>query len=303
MVAVASLLVTACGTPASGSGSRTYPTGSEIAYIINGSGWVPFNLVNHSISRAIPVSRMVAVTVAQDGRVAYGIGENGIVPVNLRTGTTGAPISKVSNCQSLSIGGGRRTLYVAGCGDTAAGFKSILPVNVQTGVAGSPIAVPDGPVGVFVSPDGRTAYAATNGGSALTPVDLSNGALGNVITVPKGVGELAFTHDGTMAYATGTSDEGVGGGKQYSFVTPIDLKSGVAEAPIALLHDPYGIAISPDGHTAYVTGGTYPPGAVGPPTPADVTSINLVTRRVMATLSISGGASDIFNDRSSGGET
>ncbi len=296
---VASLLLTACGTPASGSGPRTYPTGSEIAYIINGSGWVPFNLVRHSISRAIPVSRMVAVTVAPDGRVAYGIGENGIVPVNLRSGTTGAPISEVSNCQSISIGGSGRTLYVAGCGDTAAGFKSILPVNVHTGVAGSPIAVPDGPLGVFVSPDGRTAYAQTNGGSTLTPVNLATGALGSVITVPKGVSELAFSPDGSVAYATGTSDEGVGGGKQFSFVTPIDLKTGVAEIPIALLHDPYGIAVSPDARTAYVTGGTYPAGQVGPPIPPDVTSINLVDGRVEATFSVSGGASGIFNATSS----
>ena len=204
--------------------------------------------------------------------------------MDLRTGTTGTPISKVSNCQSISIGGSGRTLYVAGCGDSAAGFKNIVPVNVTTGVAGAPIAVPDGPLGVFVSPDGRTAYAQTNGGSTLTPVNLATGALGNVIAVPKGVSDLAIGPDGSMAYATGTHDESIGG-KQYSFVTPINLKTGVAETPIALLHDPYGIVLSPDGRTAYVTGGTYPAGQVGPPIPPDVTSINLVAGRVEATFS------------------
>lgn len=119
-----------------------------------------------------------------------------------------------------------------------------------------------------------------------------------MITVTKGVSELAISPDGSMAYATGTSDEGIGG-KQYSFVTPIDLKTGVPETPIALLHDPYGIALSPDGRTAYVTGGTYPAGSVGPPIPADVTSINLVAGRVEETFSISGGASGIFNGTSS----
>ena len=298
LVAAPALLITACGTAASSSGTGTYPTGPDIAYVSNGAGWVPFNLVRHSVSRAIPSPQNWAATVAPDGRTAYAIGKGGIVLVDLRTGTIGTPISKVRNCQSISIGGSGRTLYVAGCGFSAAGFKSILPVNVKTGTAGTPLAVPGTPAGVSVSPDGRTAYVLTNGGATLSPVNLATGALGNVIAVPDGVSELAISPDGSMGYATGTLDDAIGGGKQYSFVTPIDLKTGVAETPIALLHDPYGIVLSPDGRTAYVTGGNYPAGSVGPPTPPDVTSINLVAGRVEATFSIPGGAGSIFNGTS-----
>jgi DNA-binding beta-propeller fold protein YncE len=290
--------MTACGMTASGAATGTYPTGSDIAYVSNGSGWVPFNLLRHSVSRAIPIPRIEAVAVTPGGRTAYGIGDGGIVPVDLRTGTIGTPISKVANCQSISIGGSGQTLYVAGCGDSGANFKTILPVNVKTGATGAPIAVPGGPAGVFVSPDGRTAYVLTNGGATLSPVDLPSGALGNVITIPDGVSELAFSPDGTMAYATGNTDEGVGGGKQVSFVTPINLRTGVAGTPITLTHDPYGIVVSPDGRTAYVTGGNYPVGSVGPPTPPDVTSINLIAGRAEATFSIPGGAGSIFNGTS-----
>lgn len=259
------------------------------------------HLVRHSVGRTIPYPSppIKAVTVAPGARTAYGIGySDGIVPIDLRTGTIGKPISKVSNCQSISTGGTGKTLYVTGCGDNGADFTSITPVDVKSGAAGTPITVPGGPEAVYVSPDGRTAYVGTNGGSTLSIVDLTTGALGNVITVPDGVGDLAFNRAGSMAYATGNSDEAVGGGRQYSFVTPIDLKTGVAETPIALLHDPYGIALSPDGRTAYVTGGTYPPGAVGPPIPPDVTSINLETGRVASTYSIPGGASGIFSGTS-----
>ena len=105
---------------------------------------------------------------------------------------------------------------------------------------------------------------------------------------------MAFSPDGTMAYATGSSDDVVDG-KQYSYVTPINLMTGVPEQPIALLHDPYGIVVSPDGRTAYVTGGNVPIGSVGPPTPPDVTSINLASGRIGATYSIPGGAGTIFN--------
>ena len=180
------------------------------------------------------------------------------MPVDLRTGTIGKPISKVSNCQSIAIGGNGQTLYVAGCGGSVRKFKTILPVNVRTGTAGTPIAVPGSPIGVYVSPDGRIAYAVTNGDATLSPVDLATGTLGKVITVPDGVGDLAISPEGHMAYATGTTDKATGGGKQYAFVTPIDLSTGVAETPIALLHDPYGIVLSPGGRTAYVTGGNSP---------------------------------------------
>ena len=82
-----------------------------------------------------------------------------------------------------------------------------------------------------------------------------------------------------MAYATGSTNEGIGK-KTYSFVTPIDLMTGVSEKPIALLHEPHGIVLSPNGRTAYVTGLTYPPGITGPPIPPDVSSIDLATGRV-----------------------
>ena len=265
------------------------------------SGWVPFNLLRHSVSHVIPYpSRERAVTVAPGGRTAYTSGPGGIVPVDLRTGTTATPISNGHDCQLISVGGSGRTLYVAGCGYNGNDFKSILPVNVKTGAAGAPIAVPGGPAAVFVSPDGRTAYVMTNGGDTLAPVDLETGVLGNVISVPDGVSELAISPDGTMAYATGTTADGIGGGQELSFVTPIDLRTGVAGSPITLMHQPYGIVLSPDGRTAYVTGGNEPVGSVGPPTPPDVTSINLVTGRVEATFSIPGGAASIFNGTSSG---
>lgn len=294
LVTTPALLIAACGSAISTSGTGPYPTGSDIAYVSNGSGWVPFNLVRHSVGPAISIPPSWAMTVAPGGVTAYGIGANGIVAVDLKNGTIGPPISKVSHCQSISSGGGSQTLYVAGCGESAAAFTSILPVNVKTGAAGVPIPVPGTPSGVFVSPNGQTAYVITQGGATLTSVDLATRTLGTVITVPEGVNDLAITPNGAMAYATGSTNNVIGK-NTFSYVTPIDLTTGVAEKPIALLHAPYGIALSPNGQTAYVTGFTYPPGASGPPVPPDVTSIDLVTGRVIGAFKIPGGASGIMN--------
>ena len=298
LATVPSLMLAACAPATSTSSSRTYPTGPQIAYVVNGAGWVPFNLLRHSTSRAMTAPKVEAVTVAPGARTAYGIGHDGIVPIDLQTGAIGKPIAAMSDCQSIATGGSGQTIYVAGCGTNGADFTTITPVDVKTGVASTPIAVPGGPEAVYVAPDGRTAYVGTNGAATLSLVDLATGALGKVISVPDGVGELAFSDDGTMAYATGNTDKGIGGGKQVSFVTPIDLRTGIAGTPIALMHDPYGIVVSPDGRTAYVTGGNVPVGIVGPPTPPDVTAINLVAGRVEATFSIPGGAGSIFNSTS-----
>jgi len=296
LVAAPALLTTACGTAASSSGTGTYPTGPDLAYVSNGSGLVPFNLVNHSIGRPIAVGRVSgfrAITIAPGGRWAYVIGTSGIEPLNLATGAFGRPISTIHGWQSISLDVTSQTLYLAGGG----GFNSIVPVSVKTGIAARPMPVPGTPAGIKVSPDGRTAYVIAHGGATLTPVDLTTGVLGTDITVPDGVTELAITADGRTAYATGSMGDVVGK-QSFSYVTPINLTTGVAGAPIALLHAPYGIALSPDGRTAYVTGGNYPAGSVGPPTPPDVTSINLIAGRVEATFSIPGGAGNIFNGTS-----
>jgi DNA-binding beta-propeller fold protein YncE len=118
-----------------------------------------------------------------------------------------------------------------------------------------------------------------------------------VITVPEGVGGLVIAPDGKMAWALATTVEG-GASYSDSYVTPINLVTGVAEPPIVLHYDPYGIAVSPDGRTIWVTGGTAGDGPnSGTP---DLRSISLATGRVDGTYKIPGGANDIVNATSGG---
>jgi DNA-binding beta-propeller fold protein YncE len=291
------LALSACGssssTPGDSSDPSTHPTGPAYSYVSNGSGLISFNLVNHSIGRPIAPgtpSGFRAITIAPGGRLAYVIGTGGIERLDLATGAFSRPISTMTGWQSISLDATSQTLYLAG----GNGFNSIVPVSIKTGIAGQPIPVPGTPAGIKVSPDGGTAYVITQGGATLTPVDLTTDVLGPNISVPDGVSKLAIVPDGRTAYATGSTNDAVGN-HTFSYVTPIDLTTGVAGVPIALLNAPQGIVLTPNGQTAYVTGGTYPSGAVGPPIPPDVTSIDLASGRVAATFSIPGGVSGIVN--------
>ena len=283
----------ACGGTAGGGAVGPvppFPTGADIAYVVNGSGVVSFNLITHAVGRPITEPLWKAgnqVLVTADRRTAFvETANDDLVPLNLVTGRFGAPILRSLLSEVFAVTPNGRTIYVT----DARRSNTIVAVDTRTGVHGRTIHVPGGPVGMSIAPDGVTAYVLTAGDADITPVNLATGAVGNVIQVPNLVRELAIAPGGAMAYAAGAGDVVVGK-VQYSYVTPINLAEGVAEAPIPLHHDPYGIALTPDGRTAYVTGG----GGTGPPIPPDLTAIDLASGKVSGTFSVPGGANDIVN--------
>jgi DNA-binding beta-propeller fold protein YncE len=289
---VAAILLASCGGGAVSSGSP-FPTGPDIAYVVNEAGIVPFDLSTHAVGHLMttrsfwnPNSQLL---VSVGGKTAYVNDGYGLVPLNLVTGRFGKLLPQSTKFHAFAITSNGRTIYMA----DDSGLNAIVPLEVRTGVIGKPIPVPGLPNNLNISPDGRTAYVQTSAGANLTVVNLLTGVVGPVFQIPDGVGDLAIEPGGHTGWATGSG----GGGSencQNSCVTPINLNSGVTGAPIALVHDPYGIAITPSGHTAYVTGGE-----TGSPAPPDVTEIDLSSGKASGTFSVPGGANDIVNDTSS----
>jgi DNA-binding beta-propeller fold protein YncE len=301
-LAFTATFLTACSTS---HAAGVMPTGGDWAYVTSADGIVPFNLTTHRTGQMISVplwNSQQEVGVAADGRTGVTTNEVGIVPLNFVTGKPSNPLPTRRNWAVMALAPDGRTLWVTdleGGPDTpvAQTDTAIVPVSTSTGKPGRPIPVPGGPVGINISPDGRTAWLATGGGANLTEVSLPLGLVGYVIPVPDGVGGLAIAPNGKMAYAVGTVVDQVGSYSD-SYVTPIDLVTGVAEPPIVLHYDPYGIAVSPDGRTIWVTGGTVDAGPnSGTP---DLRSISLATGRVDGDYSIPGGADDIVNATSGG---
>ncbi len=112
--------------------------------------------------------------------------------------------------------------------------------------AGTPIAVGSEPVGVAITPDGRTAYVADFSSNALTPIDTATNTAGPPIAAGAQPTGIAITPDGRTAYV---ADRG------SNSVTPVDTATNAAGPSIPTSVDfPFAVAITPDGKTLYVGG-------------------------------------------------
>jgi DNA-binding beta-propeller fold protein YncE len=243
-----------------------------------------------------------------------------ITPGSSKTGLTrfalpGPYTGYATSGGALAISPNRRTAYV---GDSHVGL--VTPIDLSNGRAERPITLGQwGINAIAITPSGRTAYVVEGGvADAIIPIDLSTRTVGPAIHVAgtRGLGSsIAITPDGHMAYvdSLGQSDF------RYttpgtvaithitpSYVVPIDLGTNTALRPISL--DPLstgghivrsgapicgtncafeetigGIAITPDGRTAYVS-------QDGEVPPSGVFSINLSTEQVGPNISIFEGA-------------
>jgi YVTN family beta-propeller protein len=92
-----------------------------------------------------------------------------------------------------------------------------------------------------MTPDGKTLFAV--GTNEVLAVDTTTRAVG-YIPVGQGTSGIAIAPDGKTAYVTNMADDSV---------TPIDVATLTAKAPITGVTEPLYIALTPDGTTAYVT--------------------------------------------------
>jgi hyaluronoglucosaminidase len=135
--------------------------------------------------------------------------------------------------------------------------NTITPIDLTTGKEMHPINVGGGPAGIAITPNGKTAYVTDAGtapiGDTVTPVDLAKAKALAPITVGAGPQGIAITPDGQTAYVADAGAVVTGqSGAFGSTVTPIDLSTKKAGAPIKVGNAPIAIAVSGDGSTVYV---------------------------------------------------
>jgi YVTN family beta-propeller protein len=148
--------------------------------------------------------------------------------------------------------------YVTEIGGGSNGPSNVTPINTENNTPGRSITgIGDAPLAIAITPDGTTAYVASDTGT-ITPVNLVAGLAETPITIPNSyLGAIAITPNGSTAYV---------GDEVTDAVIPINLATETVGTPIptCTVPDdvPADIVISPDGSTAYVAcplGGTVVP--------------------------------------------
>ncbi len=235
------------------------------AYVTNsGDGTVtPIAVATNTPGTPVPVGRgPFAVAITPDGATAYvtNVDDGTVTPITLATNTPGTPIAVGSDPAGIAITPDGKTAYVSNqCGSdpTCGSDGSVTPITLATNTPGTPIALGGQSAGIAITPDGKTVYVVVDGANcsvrgSLTPITVVTDTLGTPIPVGIAPYGVAITPDGNTAYVTNFSGSGATCGSDGS-VTPITLATNTPGAPIVLDHgNPLGVAITPDGKTAYV---------------------------------------------------
>ncbi len=139
---------------------------------------------------------------------------------------------------AAAAGASPTTVYVAN-----AGSRTVTPIEVATNKPGTGITVGSEPVGVAVTPDGKTAYVTNYGSESVTPIEVATNTPGSEIKVGSFPKAVAITPDGKTAYVVN---------EQSDTVTPIEVATNRAGSEIKVGSFPDAVAVTPDGKTAYV---------------------------------------------------
>jgi 6-phosphogluconolactonase (cycloisomerase 2 family) len=154
------------------------------------------------------------------------------------------------------------SVYVASLLTNGAGGVFQYDAGLDGSLMGkTPVAVSagNGPFGIAISPDGRSAYvvnSGTNGPGGVSQYDVgADGSLTPKATATVEAGNaprgIAVSPDGRSVYVVNGATNGVGGVSQYDVGLDGTLTPKLT-ATVAAGSGPFGVAVSPDGRSAYV---------------------------------------------------
>ena len=285
------------------------PDGRTLYVVNQGSGTVTaIDTVTNTVLSTINVGSSeglpAVIAVAPDGTTAY-IGLAGrVVPIDTATNTALKPIPVPTSYDfSMAITPNSKTLYYV---SSEAGM--VIPIDTATNTALTPIRLLN-PGGIVFTPNSQTAYITT-GNETVTPINTATDTPRTPIAAQDD-GVIVMTPDGKTIYVA-DYDGGA--------LTPINVASNTALAPISVGKTPSVIVITPNSMTAYAVNlnastvtpvnvatntalapipvGSYPGAAAVAPnskiayvtTPFALTPINVATNTALTPIPIDAGA-------------
>lgn len=203
------------------------------------------------------------ITITPDGNFAYVANNNndGLVDgntvsvLNLKTNQRIATItdSSFNEPYTVTINADGTKAYITNSGGT-----TITIIDIATNAVIGTITGFDGPSGMVITPDGKTAYVNNYGSSAgvgsgnstiVNIVDLETETITGTITVGLAPASIAIRPDGlfvyTINYVTGNPGTGT--------ISIIQTSDNTVVGTIPGFFGPFGIVINSDGTKAYVT--------------------------------------------------
>jgi DNA-binding beta-propeller fold protein YncE len=276
------------------------PDGKTIWVADNDDDVTPISTVTNRAEKPIRVvyernQRTVQVLAAPDGKTVYVLDSTGAVtPISTATHKRDKPIQVEPGGNAfgeMAITPNGKTLYVALFGGP--GSSSVIPIATATNRPGKPIAIPTNATAIVIAPDGRTAYVIGHSPVAnteriqVTPIATATNRPGTPIIVGRGViaddTPVVMTPDGHTIYILDRYTDSSPGGV-IPFSTATNTPSKLISFGTAFVE---GIAIAPDGSTAYVL--SVP--ARNLCTPGDVTPLATATNTAGRPIKVGCGSS------------
>jgi YVTN family beta-propeller protein len=159
-------------------------------------------------------------------------------PVRRRRGALVLPLAMLSALVAIEVQAPRTLASTAAPPPIAfvanSNSSSVTPIDTATNTAGTPIRVGHDPMGIAITPNGKTAYVVNNGSDTISVIHTATNTAGTPITVGSGPEGIAITPNGKTAYVVNNND---------GTVMPIDIATNTAGTAIAVGDNPRGTAI------------------------------------------------------------
>ena len=125
------------------------------------------------------------LAITPDGKTLYALTTVGtrfwVTPISTATGTPGTPIPTGASNSQGLIGAGQITITPDGKTAYAATASGVTPINTTTNTPGKPTHI-TGLLQIAITPNGKTVYAANNSGT-ITPINTTTGTPGQPIHI------------------------------------------------------------------------------------------------------------------------
>jgi DNA-binding beta-propeller fold protein YncE len=257
-LSLAGCSVFATPQPAPVRDSSSLAPPGDVGYVVCPTAVTPVELATHTAEAAIhlpisgtPVLGNFAVTTSADGRWAYVVTSDGVIPSSPGSQTSVPPVTTGTTATSAASSAVTSTVAPSTPPSEVSVQNVVIPINLVTQQAERPIRIPGqgGTHAIVVMPGGRTILAAS--GSTIVPVDAVTHQVGAPLDLGPGrtIFGMALDPASTILYAL------VAGA-----VVPVNTANATAGLPIptdlsvSSVYSPHGIAVTADGATVYVVG-------------------------------------------------